>query len=206
MAICGQSMTDPTRHNASLRECRDTLQVTQRGLAERLGVAPETYRAWESGRRVVPGRILDQARALAGYPDERALLPLAQVAEITGVHVRTLRAAARDGRLPVVYETRTTFRQLRGRSTVGQALEFRRAWFGKHMPLHRRPPAMKWTAIPPDFDVQIRTGRLRLGLSQRGFATRIGAAGKAVVYQWEARKRCPSPVFWERINALLRQT
>ena len=30
----------------------------------------------------------------------------------------------------------------------------------------------------------------------------IGAAGKAVVYQWEARKRCPSPVFWCRIMDL----
>ena len=32
----------------------------------------------------------------------------------------------------------------------------------------------------------------------------VGAARKAVVYQWEARKRCPSPVFWQRIDALCR--
>ena len=30
----------------------------------------------------------------------------------------------------------------------------------------------------------------------------VGAAGKAVVYQWEARKRTPSPLFWQRIIAL----
>ena len=30
----------------------------------------------------------------------------------------------------------------------------------------------------------------------------IGAAGKAVVYQWEARKRTPSPVFWQRVQEL----
>ena len=34
------------------------------------------------------------------------------------------------------------------------------------------------------------------------FAAMIGAAGKAVVYQWEARKRTPSPLFWQRIAAL----
>ena len=30
----------------------------------------------------------------------------------------------------------------------------------------------------------------------------IGAASKAVAYQWEARKRCPSLVFWCRIMDL----
>jgi hypothetical protein len=32
------------------------------------------------------------------------------------------------------------------------------------------------------------------------FATQVGAARKAVVYQWESRKRCPSPLFWRRIQ------
>jgi hypothetical protein len=32
----------------------------------------------------------------------------------------------------------------------------------------------------------------------RGF----GAAGKAVVYQWESRKRPPSPVLWQRVLEL----
>ena len=30
----------------------------------------------------------------------------------------------------------------------------------------------------------------------------VGAAGKAVVYQWEARKRTPSPLFWQRVHEL----
>jgi hypothetical protein len=30
----------------------------------------------------------------------------------------------------------------------------------------------------------------------------IGAASKAVVYQWESKKRKPSPVFWQKIAAL----
>jgi ribosome-binding protein aMBF1 (putative translation factor) len=53
-------------------------------------------------------------------------------------------------------------------------------------------------AIPTDYDQQLRTLRRRLRLTQEDLALRIGAAGKAVVYQWESRKRTPSPVFWER--------
>ena len=34
------------------------------------------------------------------------------------------------------------------------------------------------------------------------FAARVGAARKAVVYQWESRKRCPSPLFWKRIQQI----
>ena len=36
-------------------------------------------------------------------------------------------------------------------------------------------------------------------MSRRGV---LGAAGKAVVYQWESRKRWPSAVFWRRIVLL----
>ena len=39
-------------------------------------------------------------------------------------------------------------------------------------------------------------------MSQTRFAELVGAAGKAVVYQWESRKRCPSPLFWRRIEEL----
>jgi len=39
-------------------------------------------------------------------------------------------------------------------------------------------------------------------LTQAAFAHRIGAANKAVVYQWESRQRTPSPVFWQRVEAL----
>ena len=52
--------------------------------------------------------------------------------------------------------------------------------------------------------VQIRALRRARGLSQAQLATLVGAARKAVVYQWEARKRTPSPVFWQRITALHR--
>ena len=62
---------------------------------------------------------------------------------------------------------------------------------------------LSWAMIPTDYYRQIRAARERLGLSQAQFATAIGAARKAVVYQWESRKRCPSPVFWPRFERLI---
>jgi DNA-binding transcriptional regulator YiaG len=35
-------------------------------------------------------------------------------------------------------------------------------------------------------------------------AAKVGAASKAVVYQWESGKRKPSPVFWLRIKRMQR--
>ena len=56
--------------------------------------------------------------------------------------------------------------------------------------------------IPDDYDLQLRTLRRRLRLTQDELVRRIGAAGKAVVYQWESRKRTPSPVLWQRVLRL----
>ena len=56
--------------------------------------------------------------------------------------------------------------------------------------------------MPADWAPRLRQLRVHLGLTQTQLAQRIGAAGKAVIYQWEARKRKPSPVFWTRIEHL----
>ena len=119
------------------------------------------------------------------------------------VHVKTLRAAARDGRLPVTYDTKTTFRRLRPRATLQHARDFRRNYYGTQ----RRPPAtppapLTWASVPEDYDVHLTALRRHLAISQAGLARRVGAAGKAVVYQWEARKRTPSPLFWQRVQEL----
>ena len=148
-------------------------------------------------------RFMARARALATHRDEHALLPLPVLALLIGVHVKTLRAAARDGRLPVTYDTRTTFRRLRARATpaAATAVSPRRTMddrFGQRTDASRRV----WASVPDDYDVQIRALRRARGLSQGQLATLVGAARKAVVYQWEARKRTPSPLFWQRIAAL----
>ena len=118
------------------------------------------------------------------------------------MHVKTLRAAARDGRLPVTFDTRTTFRRLWARATPAAAQQFRRRYFGRQVRRADRRQPLTWASVPDDYDVQIRVLRRERGVSQAQFAAMIGAAGKAVVYQWEARKRCPSPVFWCRIMDL----
>ncbi len=186
----------------TLRECRIALGQSQAAFAAMLGASPESYRTWDAVRRATPPKILARARALATHRDDHALLPLPVLALLVGVHVKTLRAAARDGRLPVTYDTRTTFRRLRARATPAAARAFRRSYYGRPArPIDRRAP-LTWASVPDDYDVQIRVLRRERGVSQAQFAATIGAAGKAVVYQWEARKRCPSPVFWCRIMDL----
>ncbi len=188
----------------TLRECRLALGQSQAAFAAMLGVSLESYRTWDAGRRPTPPNLLARAWALATHRDEQVLLPLPVLVLLIGVHVKTLRAAARDGRLLVTYDNKTTFRRLRARATPAAARAFRRSYYGRTVrPADRRVP-LTWSTVPVDYDVRIRAVRRGLGLSQARFAARVGAARKAVVYQWEARKRCPSPVFWQRINTLYR--
>ena len=188
----------------TLREYRIALGKSQVAFAAMLGVSPESYRTWDAGRRATPPKLLARARALARHRDDHALLPLPILALLIGVHVKTLRSAARDGRLPVTYDTRTTFRRLRARATLAAARQFRHSYFGRRVQLEDRRELLTWASVPEDYDMQIRALRRARGLSQAQLATLVGAAHKAVVYQWEARKRCPSPVFWQRIVALHR--
>ena len=93
----------------TLRACRIVLGQSQAAFAAMLGVSPESYRTWDAGRRATPSQVMARAQALATHRDDHALLPLPMLALLIGVHVKTLRSAARDGRLPVTYDTRTTF-------------------------------------------------------------------------------------------------
>jgi DNA-binding transcriptional regulator YiaG len=210
-----------------MRALRRTAGLLQREFADLLQVPINTLRMWDSGLRPVPSHVLLRARAAVaerarnaallaraqpGIPaianeravpaDPHASLTLATVARLIHVHVRTLNAAARDGRLWVTYDTRTTFRSLRTRATLADAETFLRGYVEKGVWPKERPTPLTWDQIPPDYDAQIRRMRRRLRLTQAAFATRVGAAQKAVVYQWESRKRCPSPLFWQRIRGL----
>ena len=186
----------------TLRACRLALGQSQAAFAAMLGASPESYRTWDAGRRAPPLKILARARALATHRDDHALLPFPMLALLIGVHVKTRRSAARDGRLPVTYDTRTTCRRLRARATHAAGTQFRRAYYGRPVkPVDRRTP-LTGASVPSDYDAQIRALRRARGLSQAQLATLVGAARKAVVYQWEAGKRTPSPVFWRRITAL----
>src|SRR5580765_7678351 len=96
----------PTRASAGeIRSLRLRLQLSQPQFAALLGVSAETYRTWDSGRRAVPEAWLARAHGLTTTDDPGQLLPLHQLAQELGVHVRTLRHAARAGRLVVTFLT-----------------------------------------------------------------------------------------------------
>ena len=157
MAWCG--VVEPR----TLRECRIALGKSQAAFAAMLGVSPESYRTWDAGRRATPPKLLARARALAAHRNDHELLPLPVLALLIGVHVKTLRAAARDGRLPVTYDTKTTFRQLRARATPAAAWVFRRSYYGRTVkPVDRRAP-LTWASVPDDYDVRIRALRKTAG-------------------------------------------
>jgi len=63
------------------------------------------------------------------------------------------------------------------------------------------PPDMR---VPLDYADRLLQVRRTLRLTQGQFAEAIGAANKAVVYQWESKKRTSSPVFWQTIERLVR--
>ena len=79
----------------TLRACRIALGQPQAAFALILGASPESYRTWDAGRRATPPKMLARARALATHRNDHELLPLPVLALLVGVHVKTLRAAAR---------------------------------------------------------------------------------------------------------------
>ena len=138
--------------------------------------------------------------AVTDHATNTELLSLDQLARELGVHQRTLRAAARTGRLQVTFSSRSAFgRPIRLASrAAGRAFiqkDYRR--YGGQSPAVAPLPF-----VPEDYDDRLRRLRRRFGLTQHELARRIRAANKAVVYQWESRKRTPSPVFWQRVEAL----
>ena len=153
-----------------LRQIRTRLHLSQAECAAALGLAVETFRTCDAGRRPAPLAIVRRAQRLQAKRSAHERVPLQVLAHELHVHVRTLRAAARDGTARCHLQPTAVFRDA-----------------------HR------------DSDATLVGLRHRLALSQQQLATRVGAAGKAVVYQWESGKRKPSPVFWMRITRLQRQ-
>lgn len=199
-----------------LRELRRAAGLGQREFAGQLSVALETFRTWDSGRRGVPTQVMERARLLIAEGgvsnklrplDQPAdgvhlhvadeLLSLDHLAREIGVHPRTLRSAARVGRVQVQFSVKSAFgRPIRvATRAAGQAFKEQhyRRYGGRSQAVAPLP------IVPSDYDNRLRILRRDLGLTQGALAALIGAAGKAVVYQWESRKRTPSPVLWERV-------
>jgi DNA-binding transcriptional regulator YiaG len=189
---------------SEIRRLRLQLQLSQPQFARLLGASAETYRTWDSGRRAVPHAWLDRARELAIIEDPRRLWSLQELATNFGVHVRTLRDAARTGRLEVTYENRVVFRHAIPRATMAAGRAFMERYYRQsYSRFAPKPQAPEPTHVPPDYARRLLEVRRCLQLTQTQLATQIGAAGKAVVYQWESRKRKPSPVLWKRVQRLI---
>jgi DNA-binding transcriptional regulator YiaG len=186
----------------ALRTFGRTLGLTQAELAALLEVPINSCRMWDSGLRPVPVTILGRAKAhVDRHMHEAEPLSLKRLADELDVHVQTLQRAVRTGRLEASFLTGSVFGQPRRFATRAAAAQF----MADHY--HRRLAAGQTCttpllSVPIDYDQQLRGLRRRLRLSQAALAVRVGAAGKAVVYQWESRKRTPSPVFWQRVQQL----
>lgn len=183
-----------------LRCLREQAACSQARFAHLLGVSPDTYRTWDSGRRRPPLLIVSMARRLCDTECGR-LLPLARLAAEYGIHVRTLRHAAKDGRLSARFSARMAFGKLVAFASRDAVERFQRTFYRRTTRWTRRP-ASPIAVVPDDYDrilVQLRT---TLGLSQAALAAHVGAANKAVVYQWESRRRHPSPLLWAQVETL----
>jgi transcriptional regulator with XRE-family HTH domain len=189
---------------SSIRDIRLAAGYSQRSFAVLLDVPFETYRVFDSDRRPAPPALVERAERIRDQRQrETKLLALDALADEFGIHPRTLRAAARDGRLGVHLSTRSVFGRpvrLASRAAVD---EFVRAHYRQRYSRYSKPlPRPTAPTVPKNFASRLSGLRLRLRLTQGELARRIGAANKSVVYQWETRQRRPSVVFWARVEQL----
>ena len=169
-----------------------------------LGVALETFRTWDAGRRTAPEAIVGQARSLKAKRPSHDQVPLQVLADELHVHVRTLRAAAHDGRLAATFGARPFFGKLTATATREAAAQFMAKWYRRTYGRgRRRPVPVCRVTVPASYEATLVGLRHRIGLSQQQLADKVRAASKAVVYQWESGIRRPSPVFWLRVQRLL---
>ena len=156
---------------------------------------------WDSGIRRTPDSVFSAARALvAKQRHQQELLSVPTLAAELGIHKSTLEAAIRTGRLRAQFSTRSVFGRPVRSVARRDGEQFRQAVYGRrHIPAVCEPLVQ----IPADYPDRLAGLRRRLCLTQAALAEQIGAAGKAVIYQWESRKRIPSPVFWEKVQQLI---
>jgi len=181
-----------------LRLLRREANLSQHDLATLLDVPLNTLRMWDSGLRPAPVHVLKRTQdTLAQWAKKQELLPLATLAKELGVHLRTLQAAARTGRLEAHFSVRSAF----GRPIRCASREAGEQFLATHYRCFSGQAIcpLPLAVVPDDYDVQLRHLRRCMRLTQGGLASLIHAGGKAVVYQWESRKRRPSPVLWQRI-------
>jgi hypothetical protein len=121
----------------------------------------------------VPGEWLEKARELAALEDPGRRWSLQALATELGVHVRTLRDAARNGRLAVTYDNRVVFGHPVPKATMaagrGFVAEYYRRSYSRMAP---KPKAPEKTRVPPDYAPKLLRLRRGLRLTQGQLATK----------------------------------
>jgi len=192
-------------HVNALRQRRRNANVSQQQCAELRGVPVNTFRMWDSGLRPIPCGLIERVTvSLTEHVRDTEPLSLDQLASELCVHERMLRAAARCGRLVVHLSSQSAFGPPIRRATRQAARAFMEHYYRKSYSRFAIKPPAPNVVVPSDYARRLRCLRRQLSMTQTQVATIIGAAGKAVVYQWESGKRTPSPVFWRRIEQLRR--
>lgn len=120
---------------SEVRELRRRLGLSQRECAALLSVPLETFRVWDGGRRMIPTAVLRRASTAVVEDAHRTeFLPLSRLASELGVHVRTLQAGARTGRLDVQFSSKSVFGRPLRLATRAAGEKF----FGEHPPHSRQ--------------------------------------------------------------------
>ena len=150
-----------------IRHVRLQFHLSQSQFASLLGVSAETYRTWDSGRRAVPDALLDKAQALAAINDPQRLWSLQDLATELGVHVRTLRTAARSGRLDVTYGNSVVFRNPVPKATLAAGRAFVQNYYKQcYSRFAAKPKAPAKIPVPADWHRRLLSVRDELCLTQ----------------------------------------
>ena len=108
-----------------VRELRWAADLSQHDFAALMSVPVNTFHMWDSGLRPVPTPMLLRAQATAArHARQTEFLPLVQLAGELGVHVRTLQAAVRTGRLAAHFSVQSVFGRPRRLATRAAAEQF----------------------------------------------------------------------------------
>ena len=175
------------KHTSALREIRTRLGLSQAECATALGIAVETFRTWDAGRRPAPDAIVSQAQTLKRKRPPHDRVPLQVLAD--ELHVRTLRIAAYDGRLAVTFGSRSYFGKLTATATRDAAAQFMARWYRRTYGRgRRRPVAVYRVTVPANCAARLVGLRRRLGLSQQQLADKVGAPAR----QWSTNGKAAS--------------
>jgi transcriptional regulator with XRE-family HTH domain len=207
---CLSSRSDSIRLPA-LGRARRAAQLTQRGLAERLGVAPTKLAMWENARvpvtpettaRICTELAVDLADLVAeppALPDARPLRQYRRAARMSRVeaaaHLRvSIGALARYE----AGERRTPVRIVRRMARVyGRTVDEVLAHSGSTLlPL---PAGRRW--CPEELPLVLTALRTAAGLTKAGLGRAVGRSGQAVA-GWEAGRSRPSPAMCRRLEVV----